>query len=236
MSRYIESEPESDDESEASVPSENEEDRKFIDDGLEDSPDRSIYRHESEEEEDAQDEDAEDEDEDDKAMRQVRRMTSRLLHRHGKREKTALETQRYHCGFGVRRKKTEGEIQEGLMQIVESTDDAKPPTPKRPRNQRRLDAPLLANPRESMDLRTGREEDKARPLKPRTFQFIEEMKERDRKRRIQDNTNSLKKVLDKERTQVHRRLTAPTRRAVVKKKEVEPLKGMRDITSFFTRD
>ena len=129
MSHCIESEPESDDELEASVSSENEEDRAFIDDRVEGSPDRSIY-----------------------------------------------------------------------MEIIDSTDAAAPPNPKRPKNQRRFDAPLLANLHENTDLQTKRTEDSAKPLKPRTFQFIEEMKERDRKKRIQDNTNSLKKVLDKERT------------------------------------
>jgi len=229
MSQYIESEPESDDSLGASVSSENEEDRAFVDDAVgEGSPDRSIYRHVSEEEEGTDDEK--------KALREVRRMTSRLLHRHGKREKLELKAERYHCGFGVRRKRTEGEIQEGLMDIIESHGDAGPVLPKKVKPKRRFDAPMAVNVGAGVGSREKGPEDAPRPVQPRKFQFIEEMKERDRTKRIRDNTSSLKKVLDKERTQVHRRLTAPKRKVVVKKNVAEPPKGMRDISSFFANN
>ncbi|EKX36717.1 hypothetical protein GUITHDRAFT_117147 [Guillardia theta CCMP2712] len=219
MSKYIESEPEEDDEDDCHD-SENEEDRAFINDDAEDDNDMSVYReHQSDCDEDS--------------TVELRKITSRMIRGHQPMEDDWIsdeedEPDGYIYDFGIKNQKSTKQREDLLRQAVKEDERAlfvkstKETTHsfQRPVIER-VSKPLPAKPTET-------------ELKPRQFSFIQDLEESERKKRLKDNAASLAKTLSKEREKVHRRLTAPPRKAVVKKPLVAE-KGDKSIKEFFTK-
>ena len=122
MSKYIESEPEEDDEEECAE-SENEEDRAFIDDDANDEIDMSVYR-----------EDQSDGDED--STVELRKITSRMIRGHQPMEDDWISDEEdepggYIYDFGIKNQKSTKQREELLRQAVKGDDRTLfPPKPK----------------------------------------------------------------------------------------------------------
>ncbi|EKX34867.1 hypothetical protein GUITHDRAFT_118906 [Guillardia theta CCMP2712] len=239
MSHYLESEPEEDDESEG-CESEDSEDRRFIDDDGEcGSVDLGVYRElkhdSSSEEEDAGEASAEDEDdESSRAMRELHRMLGKS------RERREALGRQYPLDFGLGASRSEApeltaeEVQERLR-AMSPCREKRPPPSRRKKGEMQEESHVA--PRFTAGIvRAGKTPVCAplpRPVSP-AFSFVREMEEAERKKRLRDNGESMRKVLDKEREAHARRLVAAPRKTV-KKVVAEPPKGNATIDRFFGR-
>ncbi len=241
MSQYLESEPEDDDECSA-CGSENSEDRRFIDEGSDSGGvDLGLYRRlrrESSSSEDGGEASAEDDDHEDdensKAMHELHRMLGKS------RERREELGRKYPLDFGLSTKRSESpeltaeEIQERL-QAMSSCRDKRPPPSRKKREEVQGESPMV--PRFTTGIvRTGKTPISAplpRPVSP-AFSFVKEMEEAERKKRLRDNGDKMKKILDKERENHARRLTAAPRK-IVKKAVIEPPRGVKTLDCFFAK-
>lgn len=236
MSQYLESEPEDDDEGSA-CGSENSEDRRFIDEDSDSGEvDPGLYRRLKQESSssDEDDADGETEDESSKAMRELHRMLGKS------REKREELGRKYPLDFGLDTKRLESpeltaeEIHERL-QALSPCRGKRPPPSRKKREEVQEESPIV--PRFTAGIvRTGKTPISAplpRPVSP-TFSFVKEMEEAERKKRLKDNGDKMKKILDKEREAHTRRLTAAPRK-IVKKAVTEPPRGVKTLDCFFAK-
>jgi hypothetical protein len=234
MSQYLESEPEEDDESSA-CGSENSEDRRFIDEGSDSGDvDLGLYRRLKQESSSSEDEEEASGNESSKAMHELHRMLGRS------RERREELGRKYPLDFGLGAKRSESpeltaeEIQERL-QAMSPCRDKRPPPSRKKREEVQEESPMV--PRFTTGIvRTGKTPVSAplpRPVSP-AFSFVKEMEEAERKKRLRDNGDKMKKVLDKERENHTRRLTAAPRK-IVKKAVIEPPRGVKTLDCFFAK-
>eukprot|EP00960_Hanusia_phi_P061536 764867-Hanusia_phi.AAC.13 len=258
MSHYLESEPEDDDEVSSSG-SECSEDRAFVDNsGVEEGICHAALRGDSSGEEACEDEDNDGENE--RAFRELARIKGRMVRGHRPSEED-LRAAGYFCDFGVPRApgpppKTAEEIADGIQRALLEARARKVAPPRRPAPP--VPAPVSTPapapaPALERDIYRGLPPFPPRPGTPRPspapareatpepasepeverFAFMEEMEASLRRKRIQENTQALSKVLDRERELHRRRLTAKPRIAPRAPRVIQPMRGVPTIDSFF---
>ena len=230
MSHYLESEPEDDDESEG-CESEGSEDRRFVDDGSEcGSVDLGLYRKDSS----SSGEDDVEDDESSTAMRKLHRMLGKS------RERREEMAKKYPLDFGLGAERSEPpeltaeEVQERLRAMSPCRE--KRPLPSRRKKGDKQEEPAAVPRFTAGIVRAGKTPVCAplpRPVSP-AFSFVREMEEAERRKRLRDNGDKMRKILDKEREAHAKRLMAAPRKAV-KKAVAEPPRGNATIDRFFGR-
>eukprot|EP00960_Hanusia_phi_P065503 766114-Hanusia_phi.AAC.9 len=248
-SRYLESEPEDDDEQSDDCASEGSDDRAMIDDTpVEQGINHAAIHHAVIQEDSSEEEAPDDEDSDaekDRAFRELRNITGKMVRGHRPSEQDLREAG-YFCGFGVReeKRKSPKEVAAGIDRALQQArEHARVMQMVRANKQKQAakqGAPatcpaqvlVSVNPQASAHPK----EDSSTSADPEIrFPFMDRMDACVRTNNLQRNMKETSKLLDRERELHRRRLTAKPRTGVKAPKAIPVIKGVPTIDSFFKR-